>query len=107
MKVRELILTLIVVTALLVYSLFCYKLVNKTYDSNTRFIINNYLEKNFGSNYLAYDFVNALNNSDNTISIFIKAQMKDKNDYYRVILERNGASYRIVNVNQNIPSYIK
>ena len=98
MKNKTLMMIFLVVFILLLYNLFCYSLVNKIIYKKTNPIITNYLSD---LNINNYKFVKAINNTDETISVYVKIN----NDFYNFVLENN--NYQIKDVNNNIPDYIK
>ncbi len=100
MKIKTLIITIGVIVLLLSYNLFCYYFASNRVKELTTYPIKTYLqENNLSSNY---EFIKALNNEDNSLSVYIKV---DK-EYYHFILLKDGA-YKILEVNKDIPAYIR
>ena len=93
MKVKNLIIIFGVVLGLLVYNLICYKLVNSIVEKDTKNIISSYIN-NKDFKYLKIYYL------DNNFNIYIK----DKNNYYKFILDNN---YNIIEVNNKVPLYIR
>ncbi len=99
MKIKTLLIIISIVVVLLAYNLFCYYFASNTIKDQTTYPIKTYLKEHNLSN--DYEFIKALNNEDNSLSVYIKI---DK-DYYHFILLKDGA-YKILEVNQDIPVYI-
>ncbi len=94
MKAKNLMVIFIIVLSLLFYNLFCYKLVNKIIEKDTKNTISNYLNTEDKIKYLKVIYNN------NNYNIYIK----NKNNYYHFILDNN---YNIIDVNQKVPLYIR
>ncbi len=100
MKYKTLLITLSVILILLIYNLFCYSFVTHIIKSETTYPIKTYLEENnIPSNY---KFIKALNNENNSLSVYIKT---NKEYYHFILLKTN--TYKILEVNKEIPLYIK
>lgn len=95
MKLKTYFIILVVLFILLFYNMFAYKFANNRIEDQTKYAITSYFNNK-------YEYVKATLNEDATINVFVK--YKDK--YYRFIFENNGG-YKLINVNQNIPLYIK
>lgn len=103
MKTKNLFIMLIIIGGFLAYNLFCSALLNNNIKRNTSNIIKTYLKNK--ENTSNYEYITATNNSDNTINVYIK--LPKENKYYRFILTSNNSSYSLVEVNNNIPVYIR
>ena len=101
MKVKNYFIILTVLFILLFCNLFAYKFANNRIEEQTKYAITNYF-KILSINNLDYEYIKATLNENATISVFIKSN----NKYYRFIFENNGG-YKLLNVNTNIPVYIK
>ena len=101
MKVKNYFIILTVLFILLFYNLFAYKFANNRIEEQTKYAITNYF-KILSINNLDYEYIKATLNENATISVFIKSN----NKYYRFIFENNGG-YKLLNVDTNIPIYIK
>lgn len=101
MKVKNYFIILTVLFILLFYNLFAYKFANNRIEEQTKYAITNYF-KSLSINNLDYEYIKATLNENATISVFIKSN----NKYYRFIFENNGG-YKLLNVNTDIPIYIK
>lgn len=101
MKVKNYFIILAVLFILLFYNLFAYKFANNRIEEHTKYAITNYF-KSLNVNNLDYEYIKATLNENATINVFIKYN----NKYYRFIFENNGG-YKLLNVNVDIPVYIK
>ena len=107
MKTKVLLLILGGAFTLLLYNILCYWCVNMMIDNSTRFVISEYFKNKYVVNDFSYEYKSAINNSDGTISVFIKTE-DDKNDgFYRIILNIYVNIYKVVSDNNDIPSYVK
>ena len=87
------------ILVLLTYNLFCYYFASNTIKEQTTYPIKTYLkEHNLNDDY---KFIKAINNKDNSLSIYIKTNK----EYYHFIMLKDGA-YKILEVNRDIPVYI-
>ncbi len=94
MKVKKLMGVFLIVLILLVYNLFCYKLVNNIIEKDTKMIITNYLNTEEKIKFLKITY------KDSYYNICVK----EKDNYYNFILDTN---YKIVDVNKKVPLYIR
>lgn len=101
MKVKNYFIILTILFILLFYNLFAYKFANNRIEEQTKYAITNYFKSSNVDN-LDYEYIKATLNENATISVFIKSN----NKYYRFIFENNGG-YKLLNVDTNIPIYIK
>lgn len=101
MKVKTYFIILTVLFILLFYNLFAYKFANNRIEEQTKYAITNYF-KSLNFDNLDYEYIKATLNENATISVFIKFN----NKYYRFIFENNGG-YKLLNIDTNIPVYIK
>ncbi len=101
MKFKSLGIIALIVVGLLVYNLFCYGFANKMIDEDTHYVIKSYLENNLNITE-DYEFIKAISNEDYTFSVYLKV----KEEYYHVLLVKN-QSYKVIDVDQRIPAYIK
>ena len=101
MKTKFLIAVLVVSGILLVYSLVCYRILNKRIEINTKNSISTYF-----SDYLpevtSYEFIQAVSNEEDTFQVFVKTQ----DDYYTFNFSINDQGYQIQNVELGVPNYI-
>lgn len=105
MKTKYMFITLIILFAFLLYNLFCYGFINKMIDNNSRNIINRYLENICGD--CEYKYLRATLNDDDSINVFVDVQKNNQKEKYRFVLIRNNGVYNVVDVNNDIPIYIK
>ena len=101
MKTKFLIVVLVVSAILLVYSLVCYRVLNKRIEINTRNSISTYFNT-YLSDVSSYEFIQAVSNEKNTFQVFVKT----KNDYYTFNFAINDQEYQIQSVELGVPSYI-
>ena len=101
MKTKTLLILMGITIILLIYNLFCYKLANSIIQDKTKEQIKNYLNNLYNQD-IDYDYLNTYSNKDNSISVYIRA----KDQYYRFIMV-NDNGYKILDVNQDIPVYIR
>ena len=87
MKVKNYFIILTILFILLFYNLFAYKFANNRIEEQTKYAITNYF-KSLNADNLDYEYI------------------KSNNKYYRFIFENNGG-YKLLNVNTDIPVYIK
>ena len=101
MKAKSLIVVLIVVSILLIYSVVCYRVLNKRIEINTKNSISTYF-----SHYLpevsSYEYIKAISNEKGTFQVFVKAE----NHYYTFHFGINSQGYLIQDVDLGVPSYI-
>ncbi len=106
MKVKTYFIILIILFILFFYSLFCYTLVNKAIFNGTNTFIKDYFDKTCNHCTYKYKMVRSTLNKDGSINVFIKVESDKLQKYYRFIVVKNGY-YELVEINQDIPSYIK
>lgn len=108
MKFRNLLMFLLVLTLLLGYNLLCYFFVNDIISRDVRPTINNYFKNICNNCDYDYKFKKATPNYDGTLNIFVKVDSERLDDkYFKFMMIKNGYSYEIVNVSNNVPAYIK
>lgn len=95
MKLKTYFIILVVLFILLFYNVFAYKFANRKIESQTKYTINNYFNNE-------YEYIKATVNSDATVNVFVRYDKK----YYRFVFENNGG-FKLLNVNNDIPSYVK
>ncbi len=108
MKTKKLVSILLILGVFLAYNIFCYALLNNNIKNNTMSPINSYLKVIYDLNDTSYKYLKATINSDNSINVYVKLNSQElKNKYYRFIFVNQDSKYQIIEVNQNIPAYIK
>lgn len=103
MKLKHIFIILIVVIILLFYNLFCYHLVNKQIEKNTKNIIESYFAVTCRNCSHDYQYLRATKNEDGTMNVYIK----ENQNYYRFILNQVNNQYQLIEVSQDIPAYIR
>ena len=107
MKIKYLIIILAVSLVLLLYFLFCYKFVNNNIYKETESIIDKYFNEKCNNCIFDFEYLKSTLNTDNSINIYIKVDSKFLEKYYHFTFINNTNSYKIINVDNEIPSYIK
>ena len=102
MKTKFLIAVLVVSGILLVYSIVCYRILNKRIEINTRNSISTYFNT-YLSDVSSYEFIKAISNKKDTFQVFVKT----KDNYYTFDFSMNDQEYQIQNVWLGVPSYIR
>lgn len=93
---------------LLGYNMLCYFFVNKIIETDSKWIIDSYFNSICKNCNTQYEYLKTIPNQDGNLDIFIKVKNNDlKKDYYRFVVKDNGSNYTLVNVNKDIPAYIK
>ena len=106
MKTKYLFIVLIVVFVLLIYNIFFYSFVNNHIKNGTENIISDYLKNVCNDCKFEYEYLGATSNEDNSINVFVKVDSDILKEYYHFIVDKNN-TYQIINVNNDIPPYIK
>ena len=101
MKAKFLVAVLVVSVILLVYSLVCYRILNKRIEMNTRNSISSYFNT-YLSDVSSYEFIQAVSNKKDTFQVFVKTQ----DDYYTFHFNIHGQEFQLQNVELGVPSYI-
>ena len=84
MKTKFLIAVLVVSGILLVYSIVCYRILNKRIEINTRNSISTYFNT-YLSDVSSYEFIKAISNKKDTFQVFVKT----KDNYYTLVNIKN------------------
>lgn len=106
MKTKYLFTILCVVLVLFAYNLFCYSFVNRVIKDKSRKIIKNYFVNN--NQNINYEYKMATyNHETDTIQIFVSHKENDKEMFYRFVVIQNGTGFQLIDVNQDIPAYIR
>lgn len=93
---------------LLGYNVLCYFFVNKIIETDSKWIINNYFNSICNNCNMQYEYLKSVPNKDGNLDIFVKVKSKDlQKEYYRFVVKDNGSNYTLLNVNKDIPAYIK
>ncbi len=107
MKTKSLFVVLLVIIILLIYFGSCYLFITDNIKNGSKEIITNYFNNMCNNCKFNYEFKKATY-TDNAINVFIQVDSDNvENDYYRFVLRRNGYSFELVGVDNNIPPYIK
>ena len=101
MKTKFLVAVLVVSVILLVYSLVCYRILNKRIEMNTRNSISSYFNT-YLSDVSSYEFIQAVSNKKDTFQVFVKTQ----DDYYTFHFNIHDQEFQLQNVELGVPSYI-
>ena len=107
MKFKSLFIISLVVFILLLYNLVCYKAINRSIEKDTSNLVSYYLDIACNHCEPDYHYIMSTNNEDRSINVFVKAKFEDKKDYYRFIVSRENGQYKLLQVNQDIPGYIR
>ena len=99
MKAKTLVVLLVVTSILLIYSMICYSLLNKSIEVSTKNIISDYLAK---SSITAYEYLKANSTKKDTFQVFVKSD----NQYFTFIFELNQHDYQLLKVYPSVPDYI-
>ena len=101
MRTKFLIAVLVVSFILLVYSLACYRILNKRIEVNTRNSISSYFNT-YLSDVSSYEFIRTVSNEKDTFQVFVKTQ----DDYYTFYFSIHDQEFQLQNVELGVPSYI-
>lgn len=99
MKAKTLVVLLVVTSILLIYSMICYSLLNKSIEVSTKNIISDYLVK---SSITSYEYLKANSTKKDTFQVFIKTN----DQYFTFIFKLNQQNYQLLNVYPSVPDYI-
>ncbi|MBE6154799.1 MAG: hypothetical protein E7163_04435 [Firmicutes bacterium] len=106
MKYKHLLIILVVFVVLFVYNLLLYSFLNKIIENNTKDLIIPYL--NGICNCEAhYKYIMATNNDDGSINVFVKTIDSNLENYYRFVFTPNYNNYKLIDINNDMPLYIK
>lgn len=101
MKVKNLVIILFLVLALLIYSMLCYKLLNTKIENDTKNLISNYFA-NCYPQIESYEYLKAVSDGKETFKVFVKA---DK-EYYTFYFSIEEQTYVLLKVENLVPAYI-
>ena len=87
------------VVLLVVTSIICYSLLNKSIEVSTKNIISDYLAK---SSITSYEYLKANSTKKDTFQVFVKSD----NQYFTFIFELNQHDYQLLKVYPSVPDYI-
>ena len=106
MKYKHLLIILVVFVVLFVYNLLLYSFLNKIIENNTKDLIIPYLN-GICNCEVNYKYIMATNNDDRSINVYIKTHENTLEDYYRFVFIPNYNNYKLIDINNDIPLYIK
>lgn len=106
MKTKYLFTILCVVLVLLAYNLFCYSFVNHVIKEKSKLIIKNYFINTYHDDNYEYKKATYQPESD-TIQIFVSHKENKEECFYRFVVIQNGTGFQLIEVNQDIPAYIR
>lgn len=99
MKAKTLVVLMVVTSVLLIYSVFCYHLLNQNIEVSTKNIISDYLAD---ASISSYEYLKANSTQKDTFQVFIKAN----DQYFTFIFELNQQNYQLLDVHPFVPDYI-
>ena len=104
MKTKYLIITLSFICTLYIYFNVCMYIVNKRIINDTNNAIVDYLDTLYVTDY-KYNLVQAINNKNNSLNLYIKVRSNYKDIYYNFTFSKY--NYTLIEVNQDVPKYVK
>lgn len=107
MKAKSLIVILMITVVVLLYNLFCYNFVSKVFDNETRYAISSYFNKKCNNCDYSYKYKIAILNEDNTLNVYVKYKSELEDNYYRFNVIKINGVYHILEVDNEIPAFIR
>ena len=101
MKAKSLIVVFVLAGIVLLYSVFCYHVLNERIEAETKDIISSYFNT-YNPDVASFHYLKAISDEDNTFQVFVRTNEEDYTFYFLIEEE----TYQLEDVFVGVPNYI-